>query len=104
MIAAGVGDDAALALRLAQLRHSIEGATQLEASDRLQAFRFQIRYRVCDRGEPDQRRVQDCAAKALTRLGKLCYGDKLGISNGCSHQISRIIGMMKGRLAVCFWM
>jgi hypothetical protein len=48
--------------------------------------------------------VQDSIAKAFARLGKLHGSDKLGISNSCGHQISRMIGMMKGRLDVCLWM
>ena len=85
VIAAGVGDDAPPAFGLAQLRDGVVGATQFEAADGLQAFRFQIRYRVCDRCQPHQRRVQDCAVQALARLGKLRGGDQLSISNSCDH-------------------
>jgi hypothetical protein len=47
--------------------------------------------------------VQNGTAKTFTRRGKLHGSDKPCIGNGWGHQISRMIGMMKGRLAVCLW-
>jgi len=107
MIAAGIGNDAALPFRRIQLRDRVVGAAQLKAADGLQALRLQIRYRVCDRGDPDQRRVQNRIAKPFPGFGKLDRGDKLGLrfSLRDGHdQISRMMGMMKGRLDVCLWM
>jgi hypothetical protein len=117
MIAAGVTDDASPALIVAQLCDGIRSTTQLKAADGLQALWLQIRCSIGHRVQPHQWGMQHNITEPFARFSEPLRGHKVSLglnvrrchsqvpdAQNSSAQISRMIGMMKGRLAVCFWM